>query len=264
MINFPNVNPIIFSMGPLTISWYSLSYVIGILLGWCYINKLIFLYKIGITKKDTEDFVSWAIIAIIIGGRLGYVFFYNPKKYLSNPIEVLKTYEGGMSFHGGILGIVIALYFYSKKKGINPLSLSDILAIVAPIGIFGGRIANFINAELYGRPTNVPWAIIFPYSDGLPRHPSQLYEATLEGIILFFIMLYFTHKLTFLRNPGKISAIFLLFYSIFRIFIEFFREPDINIGFIFKHLTLGQILCIPMILLGICLLNYSKKNTIKL
>jgi len=263
MIDFPNINPVIFSVGSLAVSWYSLSYIVGILLGWYYANKLILLYPIGISRQHTEDFISWAIIAIIIGGRLGHVLFYDPEKYLSNPIEILKTYEGGMSFHGGIFGVGVAAYLYCKKNQIRFLSFSDVLAIVAPIGLFLGRIANFINAELYGRQTNVPWAVIFPHSDGFPRHPSQLYEALLEGLFLFCIMLYFTYKSKFLQNPGRMSGIFLIFYGSFRVLVEFFREPDVKIGFIFKYFTLGQILCIPMILLGTYLLNHSTKNTIK-
>ncbi len=263
MIDFPNINPVIFSVGPLAVSWYSLSYIVGILLGWYYANKLILLHPIGISRQHTEGFISWAIIAIIIGGRLGHVLFYDPEKYLSNPIEILKTYEGGMSFHGGIFGVGVAAYLYCKKNKIRFLSFSDVLAIVAPIGLFLGRIANFINAELYGRQTNVPWAVIFPYSDGFPRHPSQLYEALLEGLLLFCIMLYFTYKSKFLQNSGKMSGIFLIFYGSFRVLVEFFREPDVKIGFIFKYFTLGQILCIPMILLGTYLLNHSTKNTIK-
>ena len=263
MIDFPNINPVIFSVGPFSVSWYSLSYVFGVLLGWYYANKLIVLYPIGITKKHTEDFISWAIIAIIIGGRLGHVLLYDPAKYLANPIEIIKTYEGGMSFHGGIFGLGIAAYLYCRKNHIIFLSFSDILAIVAPIGLFLGRIANFINAELYGRPTNVPWSVIFPYNDGLPRHPSQLYEALLEGLVLFCIMMGFTYKSRSLQHPGKMSGIFLIFYGIFRVFVEFFKEPDIKIGFIFKYFTLGQILCIPMILLGAYLLNSSTKNSIK-
>ena len=263
MIDFPNINPVIFSVGSLAVSWYSLSYIVGILLGWYYANKLILLYPIGISRQHTEDFISWAIIAIIIGGRLGHVLFYDPEKYLSNPIEILKTYEGGMSFHGGIFGVGVAAYLYCRKNHIIFLSFSDILAIVAPIGLFLGRIANFINAELYGRPANVPWSVIFPYSDGLPRHPSQLYEALLEGLVLFCIMLIFTYKSKSLQKPGKMSGIFLIFYGIFRVSVEFFKEPDIKIGFIFKYFTLGQILCIPMILLGVYLLNSSTRNSIK-
>ncbi len=254
MIDFPNINPVIFSVGPLAVSWYSLAYVVGILLGWYYANKLILLHPLGICKKHIEDFVSWAIIAIIIGGRLGYVFFYDPEKYLSNPIEILKTYEGGMSFHGGIFGVVTAAYLYCRKNCLNFLSFVDIIAIVAPIGLFLGRLANFINAELCGRQTDVPWGVIFPYSDGLPRHPSQLYEALLEGLVLFLIMVYFTYKLQFLKKAGRISGIFLIFYGIFRIFVEFFREPDFKIGFFVQYFTLGQLLSLPMILIGIYLI----------
>jgi phosphatidylglycerol:prolipoprotein diacylglycerol transferase len=263
MIDFPNINPVIFSVGPLAISWYSLAYVVGILCGWYYVNKLILLHPLGINKKHTEDFVSWAIISIIIGGRLGYVLFYDPEKYLANPIEIFKTYEGGMSFHGGIFGVGLASYLYCRKNQIRFLSFSDILAVVAPIGLFLGRLANFINAELYGRPTDVPWAVIFPYSDGLPRHPSQLYEALLEGFVLFWIMIYFTYRRKALINPGRISGIFLIFYGIFRAFIEFFREPDVKIGFIAKYFTLGQLLCMPMIIIGIYLLTYSTKHIIQ-
>ena len=263
MIDFPNINPVIFSVGSLAVSWYSLAYVVGIIFGWYYANKLILLHPLGISKKHTENFVSWAIIAIIIGGRLGYVLFYDPTKYLSNPIEILKTYEGGMSFHGGIFGIGLAAYLYCRKNHLSFLSFSDILAIVAPIGLFLGRLANFINGELYGRQTDISWAVIFPYSDGFPRHPSQLYEAFLEGFILFFIMLYFAYRRKSLQNPGRMSGIFLICYSVFRAFVEFFREPDIKIGFISKYFTLGQLLCIPMIFLGSYLLIRSTKHIIK-
>lgn len=259
---FPDINPVIVTLGPLAISWYSLAYVVGILAGWYYANKLILLAPIGINKKNLEDFISWAIFGIIIGGRLFYVLFYDPEKYLSNPIEILKTYEGGMSFHGGLFGVCIAAFLYCKKNNISFLSLIDISSIVAPIGIFLGRIANFINGELCGRVTDVPWAVIFPYSDGIPRHPSQLYESFMEGFVLFFIMLYFTYKRKFLVKPGKLSGIFLIFYGIFRAFIEFFREPDIKIGFITNNFTLGQLLCVPMVLLGIYFL-ISGKNISK-
>ena len=258
MFDFPDINPVIFSFGPLAISWYSLAYVAGIMLGWLYANRLILLYPVNINKKHIEGFVSWAIIAIIIGGRLGYVLFYDLEKYLSDPIEILKTYKGGMSFHGAIIGIILAAYLYCRKYQLNFLSLTDILATVAPIGLFLGRLANFINAELYGRETNVPWAVIFPYGGNVPRHPSQLYEACLEGLILFFIMMYFAYRHKSLQNPGKLSGIFLICYAIFRAFIELFREPDAKIGFILHYFTLGQILCMPMGLIGIYLLIRRK------
>jgi len=263
MIDFPNINPIIVSIGPFAISWYSLAYVVGILLGWYYANKLTLISPFGINKSHIENFVSWSIIAIIIGGRLGYVLFYDPQKYLSNPIEIFKTYEGGMSFHGGIFGIGIASYLYCRKNHINFLAFVDILAVVSPIALFLGRLANFINAELYGRTTNVPWAVIFPYSDNIPRHPSQLYEAFLEGFMLFWIMMYFSYRTKSLSKPGRMLGIFLIFYGIFRAFIEFFREPDIKIGFILNYFTLGQLLCIPMILIGIYLLAHSAKHITK-
>ncbi|AAU03570.1 prolipoprotein diacylglyceryl transferase [Rickettsia typhi] len=254
----PNINPIIFSIGPFSISWYSLSYVVGILLGWFYATKIIEKFKPEITKKHIEDFITYAIIGIIVGGRLGYVLLYNPLKYFANPIEILKTYEGGMSFHGATIGIIISAYLFCQKYKINFLSLTDIITTVVPIGLFLGRIANFINCELYGRITNSSFGIIFPNSDLEPRHPSQLYEAFFEGLILFCILAYAVFRHDTLKKQGLNSGIYLIFYSLFRIIIEMFREPDIQIGFILDSLTMGQILSAPMLLLGsylICRLN---------
>lgn len=250
MFDFPNIDPVILQVGPLAVTWYSLSYVTSILAGWYLAGRLALLAPLGITKKNIEDFIVWAILGVIIGGRLGYVLFYDPEKYLADPIGILKTYEGGMSFHGGLIGFTLAAFLYCRKNKLRFLSLMDLAAIVTPIGFFLGRIANFINGELFGRPANVPWAIIFPDSDGVPRHPSQLYEALLEGLVLFLIMLYFTYRHRFLEKPGRLSAMLLIFYGIFRSFVEFFREPDVQIGFIASWFTQGQLLCIPMILLG--------------
>jgi phosphatidylglycerol---prolipoprotein diacylglyceryl transferase len=252
---FPNIDPVIFSIGPLAVSWYSLSYVTGILLGWWYASKIIEKFNPSITKKNLEDFISWAIIGIIVGGRLGYVLLYNPHKYLTNPIEILKTYEGGMSFHGGTIGLLIAAYFFCKKHNVRFLSLTDILATVAPIGIFFGRIANFINGELYGRVTSSSLGVIFPNSDLQLRHPSQLYESLFEGLLLFLILACLVFKYKTIKRLGLNFGIFLVFYSIFRIIIETFREPDIQIGFILDTLTMGQILSLPMLLLGIYLIT---------
>lgn len=287
-MQFPNIDPVILPIGPFAISWYSLSYVAGVIIGWIIINKIIDIQlsfpknspsKLSLTKKNIEDYITWVIIGIIIGGRIGYVFFYNPEKYLNNPIEILKTYEGGMSFHGGITGFIIITYLFCKKHKIKFFELTDLCSIVAPIGLFFGRIANFINAELYGKVTTMPWGIIFPYSDGLPRHPSQLYEAALEGLILFIIMFYSSYKFGILSknyvsnnikinsktphplpntdgfkySPGRLSGIFLFFYANFRSVIEFFREPDITVGYIYHIFTMGQLLCLPMILLGLYL-----------
>lgn len=260
MLAFPNIDPVIISFGPLSVSWYSLSYVVSILFGWYYVLKLIKTHSLNITQKNIDDFISWAIIGIIIGGRLGYVLFYDPMKYFADPIQILKTYEGGMSFHGGISGLIIASFIFCKKYKIAFLGLLDLCSIVAPIGLFLGRIANFINAELYGRVTDVPWAFIFPGSDGLLRHPSQLYEAILEGFLLFFIQKYAAGKLGSLKFQGLLSGLFLIFYASFRIVVEFFREPDFKIGYLAKYFTMGQLLCIPMIILGVVLIYFSKNQ----
>ncbi|WP_040256774.1 prolipoprotein diacylglyceryl transferase [Rickettsia hoogstraalii] len=256
-MTFPNINPIIFSIGPLAVSWYSLSYVVGILLGWFYANKIIEKFKPQITKKNLEDFITYAVIGIIVGGRLGFVLLYNPSRYFSHPIDILKTYEGGMSFHGGALGVIIAAYLFCRKYKVNFLSLTDIIAPVVPIGLFLGRIANFINGELYGRITNSSFGMIFPNSDLQPRHPSQLYEAFFEGLVLFCILAYATFRHKTLKKCGLNSGIFLIFYALFRITIEIFREPDIQIGFILDSLTMGQILSVPMLLLGSYLICQS-------
>ena len=257
---FPDIDPVIISFGPLAITWYSLSYVTGILIGWYYARHIVVRFNSTVTTKNLDDFVTWVIIGVIIGGRLGYVLFYDPVKYLSNPLDILKTYKGGMSFHGGIAGFVISSYIYCYKNSIEYLKFCDICAIIAPIGLFLGRIANFINGELYGNPTNVAWAVIFPYSDGKPRHPSQLYEAGLEGIGLFVIALIATYKFDAIQKPGRLSGLFLLFYAIFRLFIELFRKPDTQIGYIAGYFTMGQLLSIPMLILGIYLLIRSYRN----
>lgn len=259
MLEFPNINPIIISFGPLAISWYSLSYVVGIVLGWYYIIKLIEKKYTSLEKQHVDDFITWVIIGIIIGGRLGYAIFYDPVKYFSNPIEILKTYEGGMSFHGGILGFVIASIIFTRKNNIKYFTLVDAAAAATPIALFLGRIANFINAELYGRVTDIPWAFIFPGSDGLPRHPSQLYEAALEGFVLFFILYFCITKYQGLKKSGFTSGLFLIFYSGFRLIIENFREPDAHIGLHAEFITRGQLLCIPMFIIGVIVIKYSYK-----
>ena len=254
MFKFPDIDPVIISIGPISIYWYSLAYIFGILFGWYYSSKLVEKFDIGISKKNIEDFVTWAIIGIIAGGRFGYVLFYNPIKYLSQPIDILKTYEGGMSFHGAIIGLMIAIYSFTRKYKISFLSLADVIAVVAPVGLFLGRIGNFINGELYGRVSTVPWAIVFPNTDNLPRHPSQLYEAIGEGLILFFIMVFAVYKFHSIKFPGRTLGIFLVFYSVCRIFIETFRAPDFHIGFIWSSFTLGQLLSLPMFISGLYLI----------
>ena len=234
-----NFDPVAFQIFSLEIRWYSLSYIVGIMLGWLYCKKL--LIKDEKLLKLFDDFITYLIIGIIVGGRLGYVIFYNPTYYSKNLLEIFMIWNGGMSFHGGVLGTMFATYIFSKKNNIDSFLLLDLIAMSAPIGIFLGRISNFINSELYGRQTDIYWSVVFEKIDNLSRHPSQIYEAFFEGIILF-ILLNFIFKKNLYKSPGLVSALFLIFYSTFRFFIEFTREPDIQIGYILFNITLGQLL----------------------
>ncbi len=251
-----NFDPVAFQVFSLEIRWYSLAYIIGITLGWIYCKKK--LIKDNYILSIFDDFITYLIIGVILGGRLGYVLFYNLKYYLENPFEILMVWNGGMSFHGGLIGVILASQLFSSKHKVNPFVLLDLIALSAPIGIFFGRIANFINSELYGRATDLPWSVQFILIDNTKRHPSQLYEALLEGIILFFLLRYFFKK-NYLKNPGKISSLFLIFYSLFRFFIEFFRSPDPQLGYLILNLTLGQIISILFLMTGM-LLFYLKNN----
>ncbi len=251
-----NFDPVALEIFSLEIRWYSLAYIFGILVGWILAKKL-FIQNIKI-KKNFDDFLTYIIIGIIFGGRLGYIFIYNLNYYLNNPLDIFKIWQGGMSFHGGLIGIILASIIFAKKNNQNAFLYLDIVALVAPIGIFFGRIANFINSELYGTITNVPWAVIFIQIDNFPRHPSQLYEALLEGIFLFLLLIYFKNK--FLNKPGVISALFLIFYSIFRFFVEFYREPDEQLGYIFFNLSMGQVISLIFLLSGILLFYLKNEN----
>ena len=243
-----NFDPVAIEILSLEIRWYSLSYIIGILIGW-YLAKKFFVSKNIYHRFD--DYITFVIIGLILGGRLGYVLFYNLNFYINNPIDILKLWQGGMSFHGGVLGIIIASIIFAKKNDDNIFEYLDVVALVSPIGIFFGRIANFINSELYGSITNVPWAVTFVQVDNLPRHPSQLYEALLEGLVLFLILIYFKNK--FSNKSGLISGLFLIFYSIFRFFIEFYRVPDEQLGYIFFNLSMGQVISLIFLLSGVIL-----------
>ncbi len=245
-----NFDPVAIEIFTLEIRWYSLAYITGILLGW-YLAKKFFIENIEL-KQKFDDYISYLILGIIIGGRLGYVLFYDLNYYLNNFGEIFKIWKGGMSFHGGIIGIFLISLWFAKKNKKNPLIFLDIVALVAPIGIFFGRIANFINSELYGTETNMPWGVTFLKVDNLHRHPSQLYEAILEGLILYLILLFFKNK-NYLNTPGLISGLFLIFYSIFRFSIEFFRVPDEQLGYLFLNLTMGQIISFFFLLIGIYL-----------
>jgi phosphatidylglycerol:prolipoprotein diacylglycerol transferase len=241
------IDPVIFKVGFLSVRWYSVAYIIGIVVGWCllkYFNKKEKLFDV---KKVEDDFFFYAIMGIIIGGRLGYVLFYNPFFYFSNLTEIFKVWKGGMSFHGGAIGVIVAFYLVSKKYSIDSLSLLDLVATVVPVGLFFGRIANFINQELYGRKTDSIFGVVFDGTDGIPRHPSQLYEAFSEGFLLFCILFYLAKYTNSLKHKGQNGGVFLLGYGIARFFIEFFREPDEQIGYLLTYFTLGQFLCLPMI-----------------
>ena len=253
-----NFDPVAIQIFSVEIRWYSLAYIIGIILGWI-LSKKFFLSNIQL-KEKFDDYITYLIIGIIIGGRLGYVFFYNFNYYSNNIFDIIKIWQGCMSFHGGLIVFVVTSILFAKKYNHNPFNYLDIVSIVAPIGIFLGRIANFINSELYGIETNLPWAVKFVKIDNLYRHPSQLYEALFEGLILFLILIYFRNK-GLIKVPGLISGLFLIFYSAFRFVIEFIRVPDQQLGYLFFDLTMGQLVSIIFLLIGIYLVIMKYENT---
>ena len=267
-ITFPTISPILFEFGPIAIRWYSLAYIVGFIFAWKYIQYLsrqkgLFNVKHNIQPKNVDDLIFYGILGLILGARLGYVIFYNPLYYLSDPLKTLYVWEGGLSFHGGLLGIILTIYLFAKKRDFSFLTISDLVCASAPVGIFFGRISNFINAELYGRPTDIFIGVIFPNTNGLHRHPSQIYEALFEGLIIFVILNIMIHKYKKLKHSGFISGMFLTLYSIFRFIIEFTREPDVQVGYFFNYLTMGMLLSLPMFLFGILILFYSKQNVSK-
>ena len=256
-----DLDPVLFDFGFLVIRWYSLAYIFGILIGW-WLGKRIILERFqnfNFVAKEFDNLITYIIISMLLGGRIGYILFYNFGYYSSNPLDILKIWEGGMSFHGALVGIIFGTYWFSIKKNIPAFFLLDIVAFVAPIGIFFGRVANFINGELVGKTTDVFWGVIFPKIDSNIRHPSQLYEAFLEGLVLFIIMNLILFKNNY--KTGTCSYIFLIFYGIFRIFSEFYREPDLQVGYLFDLMSMGTLLSIVMILAGIII--FLKKDDIK-
>jgi phosphatidylglycerol---prolipoprotein diacylglyceryl transferase len=268
ILPFPKINPILIAIGPFAVRWYALAYIVGILAGWFYARAIISSQKLWggpapLTVLDFDDFVIWITLGIILGGRTGYVLFYNLPHFAAHPLQIFELWNGGMSFHGGLTGCFVAIYLFARSRGIPVLSLGDIVTAVAPIGLFLGRIANFINGELWGRPTDVPWAMIFPNGGPLPRHPSQLYEATAEGVVLFIVLSVMV-RLGALKRPGLIAGTFLLGYGVARVICELFREPDVQLGFLWGGLTMGMILCIPLMLAGIGLLTYALTREPKL
>ncbi len=252
-----NFDPVAFQIISFEIRWYSLAYILGIIIGWILCKK-IFIKNLDINQKF-DDYITYLIIGIIIGGRLGYVLFYNFSHYINNILDIFKIWQGGMSFHGGLLGIIVVSIFFAKKNNQDTFVYTDLVSLVAPIGIFFGRLANFINSELYGKVTEVPWAVTFVQVDNLSRHPSQLYEAIFEGIILFILLLHFRSK-NFLTKPGLISGLFLIFYSVFRFCIEFFRVPDQQIGYLIFNLTMGQIISLVFIMIGTIVFYLKNEN----
>jgi phosphatidylglycerol:prolipoprotein diacylglycerol transferase len=266
LMTYPKFDPVLISFGPFAIRWYALAYIAGILLGWLYARRVIANERYWggpapLTVADYDDFVLWVTLGIILGGRIGYVLFYNFDHFLAQPAEIVQVWKGGMSFHGGFIGCVLAVVLFAWKRGIPFLSVGDITCAVGPIGLFLGRLANFVNGELWGRATDVPWAMIFPSPEagGIPRHPSQLYEATLEGLVLLAI-LYVMIRRGALKRPGLIIGAFAMIYAVMRSFCELFREPDIQLGFLWRGTTMGMLLSIPLFLAGAAFVAYALRH----
>jgi phosphatidylglycerol:prolipoprotein diacylglycerol transferase len=252
VLPFPTIDPVLVQVGPIAIRWYALAYVIGILLGWRYARSLAARSEGPLTPVMLDDFVSWAVLGIVLGGRLGYILFYDLGLYLEHPLQILALWHGGMSFHGGLLGMILVMVLFARRHRLRFFHLADPIAAATPIGLFLGRLANFINGELYGRPSDVSWAMVFPRDPtAQPRHPSQLYEAGLEGIVLFILLFIAARRFEALKWPGMESGLFLCGYALCRIAVEFFREPDPQLGFLFAGATMGQLLSLPMLAFGI-------------
>lgn len=260
-IAFPMIDPVLVEIGPVAIRWYALAYIVGLVLGWRYMIWLARQPGSLIKDKDADDFLVWATFGVILGGRLGYVFFYKPEYFLWNPTDIFKTWQGGMSFHGGFLGVLIATVLFTRLRKIRFWAFIDLAAVVTPIGLFFGRIANFINGELWGRVSDVPWAMVFPYGGPDPRHPSQLYEAALEGLVLLIVLHLAWRRKSWRDTPGVISGVFLVGYGLARSVVELFREPDAHLGFLLGGTTMGQWLSVPMVLAGLGLVAYARRRT---
>ncbi len=268
LMPFPEIDPVAFSLGPLAVHWYGLAYVAGIVCGWLYARRMVQRDDLWpdnrspITVAHLDDFLLWVAVGIVLGGRLGYVLFYDFAAVSQNPVRAIEIWNGGMSFHGGFIGAVLAIILFARKHGIPVWSMLDTIAAVVPFGLFFGRIANFINGELWGRLSDAPWAVVFPTGGPFARHPSQLYEAFLEGLVLLSILAILVFRVKALKRPGFVAGAFVFGYALSRIFVEFFREPDAQLGYLaFGWLTMGMLLSMPMVALGLWLMLRSRIAT---
>ncbi len=265
-IPYPLIDPVALQLGPLSVKWYGLAYIAGLVLGWLYIKRLLASPDLWASQgtplapEKVDDLLIYMTLGVLVGGRLGYVLFYEPRHFLSNPLDIPAVWRGGMAFHGGLLGSIIAVVAFARRHGASAWSMLDVCAAATPIGLFFGRLANFANAELFGRPTTVPWAMVFPGAGPLERHPSQLYEAFFEGLVLFGVLWWLTHKAFALRRPGLVAGTFLAGYGLARSFCEFFREPDPGHFFTMGPLTAGILYSLPMIVIGLWLVREAARR----
>lgn len=259
-IAFPAIDPVAIQLGPIAIRWYALAYLVGLLLGWRLVRRLVAGPGWRITPEQVDDLLFYMTLGIILGGRLGYVLFYNPGQYLAEPWRLVAVWQGGMSFHGGVIGVIVAAWLFARHHDVPLLDVTDAVALVGPIGLFLGRLANFVNGELWGRVTDRPWGVVFPTGGPLPRHPSQLYEAFLEGVVLLAILLAVHRRSVRPADAGLLGGVFLAGYAVFRFLVEFVREPDAQLGFLAFGLTMGQLLCLPMLLLGLGTIAWTRRR----
>src|SRR5690349_15072174 len=260
LIPYPEIDPVLIQLGPFAIRWYALAYIAGLVLGWQIMRRVCDQPPKLLSPVKIDDFLVWAALGVILGGRLGYVLFYKPGFYLANPLAILTLWEGGMSFHGGLLGVICAILAFAIRNKVDPFMLSDLVAIVTPIGLFFGRLANFINGELWGRTSDVAWAMIFPHGGPLPRHPSQLYQAFFEGAVLFLVVIAVWRWTDGRHRPGLLTGVFCAGYGVARIVGEVFREPDAHLGFLWGPLTMGMLLSVPMVAFGAWLIVRAERR----
>lgn len=258
-LTFPAIDPILVQVGPVAVRWYGLAYAAGLLGGWWYLRRLVPLAPTVGTRDDADDYLFWALFGVVLGGRVGYVLFYNLDYYIGRPLDALAIWQGGMSFHGGLLGVIVATILFAKRRSLPVLAFGDRVACVAPVGLFFGRLANFINGELFGRPTDVPWAMVFPRGGPSPRHPSQIYEALLEGLVLFTILWVLSRREAVRARAGTLIGVFLVGYGLARSVVELFRQPDAHIGLLGFGTTMGQWLSLPMVVVGLIVIVWARR-----